>query len=96
MQLQDKYWQQNLNLAEMFPVRSEWKPKDQDETGNDTKGLLSNIIQTMTYGFSSSEFKLNQLQQGGKFFFLRSDVLVFDYCDYKFGENILAQFLVKH
>ena len=51
----------------MFPVRNEWCPKDTDEASNEQRRLLNEIIQKMTYGFSSSEFKLNQLQQGGKY-----------------------------
>lgn len=51
-----------LKLDTLFPVRSEFKPKDSDSVISEDKRLLNEVIQKMTYGFSSSEKKLNELQ----------------------------------
>ena len=50
-----------MTLQEMFPVHSEFKPSDSDTIMNEDKRLLSEVIQQLTYGFTSSEYKLNQL-----------------------------------
>ena len=56
------------NFKEMFPVHNEFNPKDSDdEKTNQDRRLLNEVIQKATYGFSSSEFKLNELTQGGKY-----------------------------
>ena len=58
-----------MALQEMFPVRSEFKPGDTDSIMNEDKRLLHEVIQKLTYGFASSEYKLSELQQGGKYFY---------------------------
>jgi len=49
-------------MEDVFPVRSEFKPTDSDSVVSEEKRLLNEVIQKMTYGFSSSEKKLNELQ----------------------------------
>ena len=46
----------------MFPVRSEFNPKDADDNKSEERHLLNQVIQGVTNGFTSSEYKLNQLQ----------------------------------
>lgn len=46
-------------LASMFPVRNEWSPPDALGKGTETRDLFNELVQNLTYGFSSSEYKLN-------------------------------------
>ena len=66
-QFQSKY-ASSLQFKEMFPVYGEFSPQDNDEVISDEKRLLNEVLQQNTYGFTSSEYKLNQLQEGGKYF----------------------------
>ena len=56
----------SVDLKEMFPVQSQFAPKDTDAMVSDDRLVLNDVIQKMTYGFSSGEYKINELQQGGK------------------------------
>ncbi len=47
-----------INYDEMFPIRSRFSVASDEATGQEAQ-LLSEVIQKMTYGFSSSEYKLN-------------------------------------
>ena len=45
----------------MFSVQSEFNPKDEEGMISDDRRVLNEIIQKMTFGFSSSEYKINEL-----------------------------------
>lgn len=64
-QFKSKYCS-GIDLNAMFPVASDFKGKDAEELMSEDKRLLKEVIQQMTYGFTSSQYKLNELQQGGK------------------------------
>ena len=65
----DKFTQDHcsgLDLKTMFTVCNQFMPKDGEEL-NEDQLLLKQVIQKATYGFSSSEYKLNELKEGRKY-----------------------------
>ena len=54
------------NFNDIFVGRSEFKPQASSEAMSDDKRLFKDILSKMTCGFTSSEKKLNELQEGGK------------------------------
>lgn len=61
-----KKYNLNFDLKEMFTVHSTYEDDDSGQSKNESKTLLNEVVQKMTYGFTSSEYKLNELQKGGK------------------------------